>query len=186
MIPLFFFQLFFRSKKDFCATVIKVHLDSRSSGKTRMIFGKTRRNFLERKKKETKETKKTKKTKKKKKKKKKKQQQQRLFLFVRLSVCVSTTVISSYFVFRLLDPPSFFFSSRKKNCIDLSNQNRNDERERERKMFPSSLYVSFFFNPTVFVVAIFTAALWCLFWWRRRRAFAKGAQRVTTTIFDDF
>ena len=31
MILLFFFQLFFRSKKDFCATVIKVHLDSRSS-----------------------------------------------------------------------------------------------------------------------------------------------------------
>ena len=124
-----------------------------------MIFGKTRRNFLERKKKETKETKKTKKTKtKKKKKKKKKQQQQRLFLFVRLSVCVSTTVISSYFVFRLLDPPSFFFSSRKKNCIDLSNQNRNDEREREKNVSLFSLRIVFFY-PTVFVVAIFTAAL---------------------------
>ena len=110
-----------------------------------MIFGKTRRNFLERKKKETKETKKTKKTKKKKK--KKKQQQQRLFLFVRLSVCVSTTVISSYFVFRLLDPPSFFFSSRKKNCIDLSNQNRNDEREREKKKcFPLLFTYRFFLS----------------------------------------
>ena len=113
-----------------------------------MIFGKTRRNFLERKKKETKETKKTKKKTKKKKKKKKKQQQQRLFLFVRLSVCVSTTVISSYFVFRLLDPPSFFFSSRKKNCIDLSNQNRNDERERERKNVSLfSLRIVFFIPP---------------------------------------
>ncbi len=75
-----------------------------------MIFGKTRRNFLERKKKETKETKKTKKTKKKKKK-KKKQQQQRLFLFVRLSVCVSTTVISSYCLpsFVVLDPSFLVF-----------------------------------------------------------------------------
>ena len=60
------------------------------------------------------------------------------------------------------------------------------EREREKNVSLFSLRIVFFY-PTVFVVAIFTAALWCLFWWRRRRAFAKGAQRVvTTTIFDDF
>ena len=126
--------------------------------------------FLERKKEETKETEEDEEDEEEEEEEEEEETTTTTVVFVRSSVCLRFN--NCYFellVFRLLDPPSFFF--RRERIQGRSVQQKRNDEERERKMWPFPLFSLriVFFIPPFLSSHLAAALLWCLFWWRRRR-----------------